>query len=186
MNRTSLRRIAAPSIAALTLGLAVFVGGALTGGTIDMGTVATDAAQAEALQQVCSEVLIGFHTIACYLAPILPALSARARALFGVAPLLSLATGDYAYARRINVGLADAVQRGARGADAYVDVFAASAGPELGRGLGLDGRRDDREVQPACRPGRRRRSPCGRHQQPCCDRSTAGGARRRPSPCSPW
>jgi methionyl-tRNA synthetase len=49
--------------------------------------LAKDPAQADALQQVCSEVLVGFHTIACYLAPILPALSARARALFGLAPL---------------------------------------------------------------------------------------------------
>lgn len=45
--------------------------------------------------------------------------------------LLSLATGDYAYARRINVGLADAVRRGARKADAYVDVFHASAGHDI-------------------------------------------------------
>ncbi|MCW2792118.1 MAG: Lipase 2 precursor [Nocardioides sp.] len=45
--------------------------------------------------------------------------------------LLALATGDYAYARRINQGLADAVERGARGADAYVDVFRASAGHDI-------------------------------------------------------
>jgi len=49
--------------------------------------LAKDPAQADALQQVCSEVLLGFHVVACFLAPILPALSARARGLFGLAPL---------------------------------------------------------------------------------------------------
>ena len=42
--------------------------------------------------------------------------------------LLPLATGDYRFVRRINEGLAAALQQGARDADAYVDVFAASAG----------------------------------------------------------
>jgi lysophospholipase L1-like esterase len=45
--------------------------------------------------------------------------------------LLPLATGDYAYGRRLNKGLADAVRLGARQADAYVDVFAASAGHDI-------------------------------------------------------
>lgn len=45
--------------------------------------------------------------------------------------LLPLATGDYAYARRINEGLATAVQRGARKADAYVDTFGPSAGHDI-------------------------------------------------------
>jgi hypothetical protein len=45
--------------------------------------------------------------------------------------LLPLATGDYAYARRINEGLAIAVQRGARKADAYVDTFGPSAGHDI-------------------------------------------------------
>ncbi|NYD40204.1 SGNH/GDSL hydrolase family protein [Nocardioides panaciterrulae] len=37
--------------------------------------------------------------------------------------LLPLATGDYRWARRVNEGLASAVRRGSRRADAYVDVF---------------------------------------------------------------
>ena len=45
--------------------------------------------------------------------------------------LLPLATGDYAYARRINQGLADAVRQGARRADDYIDVFKASAGHDI-------------------------------------------------------
>jgi lysophospholipase L1-like esterase len=49
----------------------------------------------------------------------------------GTCPELPLAAGDYAYARRINKGLADAVRLGARRADAYVDVFAASAGHDI-------------------------------------------------------
>jgi lysophospholipase L1-like esterase len=49
----------------------------------------------------------------------------------GTCPELPLAAGDYAYARRINKGLADAVRLGARKADAYVDVFAASAGHDI-------------------------------------------------------
>ncbi len=49
----------------------------------------------------------------------------------GTCPSLPLATGDYGYARRINEGLAAAVEHGARRADAYVDVFAASAGHDI-------------------------------------------------------
>jgi methionyl-tRNA synthetase len=49
--------------------------------------LARDPAQSIALQQVCSECLLGFYVIACYLAPILPGLSARALALFGRKPL---------------------------------------------------------------------------------------------------
>lgn len=45
--------------------------------------------------------------------------------------LLSLATGDYAYARRINEALAQAVKQGARQADGYVDVFRASRGHDI-------------------------------------------------------
>ena len=45
--------------------------------------------------------------------------------------LLPLATGDYPYARRINEGLAAAVQRGAHKADAYVDTFGPSAGHDI-------------------------------------------------------
>jgi lysophospholipase L1-like esterase len=45
--------------------------------------------------------------------------------------LLPLAKGDYAYGRTINKGLADAVRLGARRADAYIDVFAASAGHDV-------------------------------------------------------
>jgi hypothetical protein len=45
--------------------------------------------------------------------------------------LLPLAAGDYPYARRVNRELAAAVQRGARGADAYVDVFAHSRGHDI-------------------------------------------------------
>lgn len=45
--------------------------------------------------------------------------------------LLPLATGDYRFARQINEGLATALQQGARDADAYVDVFAASAGHDI-------------------------------------------------------
>ena len=47
--------------------------------------LAKDESRAAELQQVCSEVLLGFHVVATFLAPILPALAARARALFGVA-----------------------------------------------------------------------------------------------------
>ena len=49
--------------------------------------LAKDPAQAAALQQVCSECLLGFYVVACYLAPILPGLSARSLALFDRAPL---------------------------------------------------------------------------------------------------
>jgi hypothetical protein len=49
----------------------------------------------------------------------------------GTCPELPLARGDYAYGRQINKGLADAVRVGARKADAYVDVFAASAGHDI-------------------------------------------------------
>jgi methionyl-tRNA synthetase len=49
--------------------------------------LAKDPAQAAVLQQVCSECLLGFYVIACYLAPILPGLSARSLALFDRAPL---------------------------------------------------------------------------------------------------
>ncbi|GAA2149413.1 SGNH/GDSL hydrolase family protein [Nocardioides koreensis] len=45
--------------------------------------------------------------------------------------LLPLAAGDYAYARRINEGLAAAVERGAGKADAYVDTFGPSAGHDI-------------------------------------------------------
>ena len=45
--------------------------------------LAKDPARAAELQQVCSECLLGFHVVASYLAPILPALAARAHALFG-------------------------------------------------------------------------------------------------------
>ncbi|MFC4784573.1 SGNH/GDSL hydrolase family protein [Nocardioides sp. MAHUQ-72] len=45
--------------------------------------------------------------------------------------LLPLATGDYDYARRINEGLAQAVEQGARKADAFVDVFGPSAGHDI-------------------------------------------------------
>jgi len=45
--------------------------------------------------------------------------------------LLPLATGDYRFVRRINEGLAAALQQGARDAAAYVDVFAASAGHDI-------------------------------------------------------
>jgi methionyl-tRNA synthetase len=49
--------------------------------------LAKDPAQSAELQRVCSECLAGFHVVACYLAPILPQLSTRARALFGRAAL---------------------------------------------------------------------------------------------------
>ena len=49
--------------------------------------LAKNPAQAAALQQVCSECLLGFYAVACYLAPILPGLSARSLALFDRAPL---------------------------------------------------------------------------------------------------
>ena len=49
----------------------------------------------------------------------------------GTCSSLPLATGDYAFARRINEGLATALQQGARNADAYVDVFKASAGHDI-------------------------------------------------------
>lgn len=45
--------------------------------------------------------------------------------------LLPLATGDYAYARTINEGLAAALKRGARNADGFVDMFAASKGHDI-------------------------------------------------------
>ena len=45
--------------------------------------------------------------------------------------LLPLAAGDYAFGRRINEGLADAVEQGARKADAYVDTFGPSAGHDI-------------------------------------------------------
>ena len=45
--------------------------------------------------------------------------------------LLPLATGDYAYAHRINQGLSDAVRLGARKADDYIDVLKASAGHDI-------------------------------------------------------
>jgi methionyl-tRNA synthetase len=45
--------------------------------------LAKDPSRAGDLQQVCSECLLGFHVVASYLAPILPALAARAHALFG-------------------------------------------------------------------------------------------------------
>ncbi|MBB6628165.1 SGNH/GDSL hydrolase family protein [Nocardioides sp. KIGAM211] len=45
--------------------------------------------------------------------------------------LLPLADGDYPFARRINQGLADAVEAGAAKADAYVDMFAASKGHDI-------------------------------------------------------
>jgi lysophospholipase L1-like esterase len=45
--------------------------------------------------------------------------------------LLPLATGDYPYARRINEGLARAVQAGARKADEFVDTFGPSAGHDI-------------------------------------------------------
>lgn len=46
--------------------------------------------------------------------------------------LLPLATGDYAYARRINELLASTVQEAARASGAeYVDVFRASAGHDI-------------------------------------------------------
>ncbi len=49
----------------------------------------------------------------------------------GTCPQLPLAAGDYAYGREVNRGLAAAVRAGARGADAYVDVFTASAGHDV-------------------------------------------------------
>lgn len=46
--------------------------------------------------------------------------------------LLPLATGDYAYARSINKGLADALKKGAAAAKAdYVDLFRATAGHDI-------------------------------------------------------
>ena len=47
--------------------------------------LAKDLGRAAELQQVCSECLLGFHVVATMLAPILPALAARARRLFGAA-----------------------------------------------------------------------------------------------------
>ena len=44
---------------------------------------------------------------------------------------LPLATGDYPFARRMNAGLAAAVNAGARRADAYVNVFRHSAGHDI-------------------------------------------------------
>ncbi len=49
----------------------------------------------------------------------------------GTCPELPLAAGDYPFGRQVNRGLADAVQQGASGADAYIDVFAASAGHDI-------------------------------------------------------
>ena len=48
--------------------------------------LAKDPAKADELQQVCSECLLGFYVVAAYLQPILPALGARALALFGREP----------------------------------------------------------------------------------------------------
>lgn len=45
--------------------------------------LAKDPARADELQRVCSECLLGFYVVASLLAPILPGLAARARALFG-------------------------------------------------------------------------------------------------------
>lgn len=45
--------------------------------------------------------------------------------------LLPLAAGDYPYARRINEGLAKAVEAGARKADAFVDTFGPGAGHDI-------------------------------------------------------
>ncbi|MCX7041784.1 MAG: methionine--tRNA ligase [Gammaproteobacteria bacterium] len=45
--------------------------------------LAKDPARADELQRVCSECLLGFYVVASFLAPILPSLAARARALFG-------------------------------------------------------------------------------------------------------
>ena len=45
--------------------------------------LAKDPARADDLQRVCSECLLGFYVVASFLAPILPSLAARARALFG-------------------------------------------------------------------------------------------------------
>ncbi len=49
--------------------------------------LAKDPEKAAELQQVCSECLLGFYVVACYLAPIVPGLAARALALFGRPPL---------------------------------------------------------------------------------------------------
>ena len=45
--------------------------------------LAKDPARADELQRVCSECLLGFYVVASYLAPIMPVLGARARAMFG-------------------------------------------------------------------------------------------------------
>ena len=45
--------------------------------------LAKDPARADELQRVCSECLLGFYVVASYLAPIMPTLGARARAMFG-------------------------------------------------------------------------------------------------------
>ena len=45
--------------------------------------------------------------------------------------LLPLATGDYPWARQVNEGLVRAVARGARKADAYVNVFRHSRGHDI-------------------------------------------------------
>ncbi|WP_395690460.1 SGNH/GDSL hydrolase family protein [Nocardioides sp.] len=50
----------------------------------------------------------------------------------GTCDLLPIAAGDYPFARRVNVGLTEAVRAGARRAHAeYVDVWAASAGHDI-------------------------------------------------------
>ena len=48
--------------------------------------LAKDPDKARELQQVCSECLLGFYVVAVSLMPILPALCARALALFGIDP----------------------------------------------------------------------------------------------------
>lgn len=50
----------------------------------------------------------------------------------GTCDLLPLATGDYAFARKINHGLTDAVEAGAKDADAeYLDLWEPSAGHDI-------------------------------------------------------
>jgi methionyl-tRNA synthetase len=48
--------------------------------------LAKDEARRDELQQVCSEVLLGFYAVACALLPVLPKLCTRALALFGRQP----------------------------------------------------------------------------------------------------
>ena len=108
------------------------------------------AAQARGeLQGVCSEVLLGFHAIACYLAPIVPALSARARALFGLpavgapdAPRLDAAVaalptriGPYApLLTRIDPKQVEAMVAASREDLKASDAAAPEAGPPAGAG----------------------------------------------------